>query len=78
MLNFEEERAKTKKKIKIIFISILVFGGLIICGHVAAGYWLYNQVEANGGVKETLVDVVKTIKQIDKESNIEKDKKWKL
>ena len=71
MLNFEEERAKTKKKIKFIFWSIIVAGVLIITAHVGFGLWAYGKIQDNGGVKETLVDVVKTIKQIDKESNKE-------
>ena len=71
MLNFEEERAKTKKKIKFIFWSIIVAGALIITAHVGFGIWVYDKIQDNGGVKETLVDVVKTMKQIDKESNKE-------
>lgn len=66
MLNFEEERAKTKKKIKFIFWSIIVAGALVITTHVGFGIWVYDKIQDNGGVKETLVDVVKTMKQIDK------------
>ena len=71
MLNFEEERAKTKKKIKFIFWSIIVAGALVITTQVGFGIWVYDKIQDNGGVKETLVDVVKTMKQIDKESNKE-------
>lgn len=71
MLNFEEERAKTKKKIKFIFWSIIVAGVLVIATHVCFGIWAYDKIQENGGVKETLVDVIKTMKQIDKESNKE-------
>ena len=66
MMNFEEERAKTKKKIKFIFWSIIVAGALVITMHVGFGIWVYDKIQDNGGVKETLVDVVKTMKQIDK------------
>lgn len=71
MLNFEKERAKTKKKIKFIFWSIIVAGVLVITLHVCFGIWAYDKIQENGGVKETLVDVIKTMKQIDKESNEE-------
>lgn len=70
MFNFEEERQRTRKKIMKIFWIIVTVMVVMVVGHIAAGYWIYNQVQDNGGVKETLVDVVKTIKQIDKESDV--------
>jgi hypothetical protein len=45
MLNFEEERAKTKKKIKFILWSIIVTGALIITLHVCFGIWAYDKIQ---------------------------------
>lgn len=46
----------------------LIILGIIV--QIAFVYWGYNAIQNNGGVQKTLTDIVRTVKQIDKDSDL--------
>ena len=68
--NFKDEFNKTKNKIKWGFRIIIGFMILTILGYIGIGMWTINSVNTNGGVQKTITDIVRTIKQIDKDSDV--------
>lgn len=68
--DFNKEFGKTRKKVRIIFAVVASVITLMFIGYIAVGFWTYNTVVDNGGVQKTATDIVRTIKQIDKDSDI--------
>lgn len=68
--DFDKKFEARRKKIKMFFITsfTLIFLGIIV--QIAFVYWGYNTIQNNGGVQKTLTDIVRTVKQIDKDSDI--------
>lgn len=67
--NFNDEFNKTRNKVKWGFRIIIGFMFLTILGYIGIGLWTVNSVTENGGVQKTITDIVRTIKQIDKDSD---------
>ncbi len=67
--NFNAEFNNTKNKVKIIFRIVLISIVLIFLGYMGLGIWTYNTINDNGGVQKTITDIVRTVKQIDKDSD---------
>lgn len=67
--NFNDEFNKTKNKIKWGFRIILGIMVVTIVGYISIGMWSVNSINENGGVQKTITDIVRTIKQIDKDSD---------
>ena len=68
--DFDKKFEARRKKIKMFFITsfTLIFLGIIV--QIAFVYWGYSTIQNNGGVQKTLTDIVRTVKQIDKDSDI--------
>lgn len=68
--DFDKKFEARRKKIKMFFITsfTLIFLGIIV--QIAFVYWGYNTIQNNGGVQKTLTDIVRTVKQIDRDSDI--------
>ena len=68
--DFDKKFEARRKKIKMIFITsfTLIILGIIV--QIAFVYWGYNTIQNNGGVQKTLTDIVRTVKQIDKDSDL--------
>lgn len=68
--DFDKKFEARRKKIKMFFITsfTLIFLGIIV--QIAFVYWGYNTIQNNGGVQKTLTDIVRTVKQIDKDSDL--------
>ena len=68
--DFDKKFEARRKKIKMVFITsfTLIFLGIIV--QIAFVYWGYNTIQNNGGVQKTLTDIVRTVKQIDKDSDL--------
>ena len=68
--DFDKKFEARRKKIKMFFITsfTLIILGIIV--QIAFAYWGYNAIQNNGGVQKTLTDIVRTVKQIDKDSDI--------
>jgi ABC-type transporter Mla maintaining outer membrane lipid asymmetry permease subunit MlaE len=68
--DFDKKFEARRKKIKMFFITsfTLIILGIIV--QIAFVYWGYNTIQNNGGVQKTLTDIVRTVKQIDKDSDI--------
>lgn len=70
--DFHKRFEERKRWIKRIFISILVLTLLAVFAQIGFIYYGYTKIEENGGVQKTLTDILRTVKQIDKESDIPK------
>lgn len=70
--DFHKKFEERRRWIKRIFISILVLTLLAVFAQISFIYYGYTKIEENGGIQKTLVDLVRTAKQIDKESDIPK------
>ena len=68
--DFDKKIEARRKKIKMFFITsfTLIFLGIIV--QIAFVYWGYSTIQNNGGVQKTLTDIVRTVKQIDRDSDI--------
>jgi ABC-type transporter Mla maintaining outer membrane lipid asymmetry permease subunit MlaE len=68
--DFDKKFEARRKKIKMFFITsfTLIILGIIV--QIAFVYWGYNTIQNNGGVQKTLTDIVRTVKQIDKDSDL--------
>lgn len=68
--DFDKKFEARRKKIKMVFITsfTLIFLGIIV--QIAFVYWGYSTIQNNGGVQKTLTDIVRTVKQIDKDSDL--------
>lgn len=71
MLNndFNKSQDKIHKIVKRMFIVILTLIVLIVAGKIYVGYYIYDEIQENGGVKNSLVEIMRLYKQIDKESD---------
>lgn len=68
--DFDKKFEARRKKIKMFFITSFTMIILGIIVQMAFVYWGYSTIQNNGGVQKTLTDIVRTIKQIDKDSDI--------
>lgn len=68
--DFDKKFEARRKKIKMFFIASFTMIILGIIVQIAFVYWGYSTIQNNGGVQKTLTDIVRTVKQIDKDSDI--------
>lgn len=66
--NFEERFNKRRKLIKRFIIGISIFVILGIFVQIGAVYYGYTKIEENGGFQKTATDILRVVKQIDKDS----------
>lgn len=70
MLNdFDIKFEKRRKLIRNFTIGIAVVVFLGIGVQIWSVYYAFNKVEENGGVQKTLTDILRVVKQIDKDSD---------
>lgn len=67
--NFKTEFDKKRNKIRNFVIAIFVIVIGIIILQFGAIYYGFTKVEENGGFQKTATDILRTIKQIDKDSD---------
>lgn len=70
--DFHKKFEERRRWIKRIFISILVLTLLAVAAQIGFMYYGYTKIEENGGVQKTLTDILRTVKQIDKDSEVQK------
>lgn len=71
--DFEERFNKKRKLIKNVMITIATLTFLAVGAQLYFVYWGIKQVDENGGLQKTLTDIVRVVKQIDKDSDNPKE-----
>lgn len=71
--DFEKNKQKIKKRVRLIFGSVLFLIVLILGVQAYFVYFVVKEIDNNGGVRETIVDVLREVNKIKKEAEIEKE-----
>lgn len=73
--DFDKEFERKRKRIKRFFIGIAVVTVLIAGAQLGMLYFGYTKIEENGGIRATLVDLLREANKIQKEAEVESVKK---
>lgn len=67
--NFEKQFEERRKLFKRIFITMFLLVIVATFAQLGFIYYGYTKVEENGGFQKTATDILRVVKQIDKDSD---------